>query len=81
MLRKVVIKMDNVPDQYEIAIHCPEGINSLRQYKWGHQNVTESSESIRVIIRWPKNLTRTSWPRKVRDLILDSDSMSQGVKG
>ena len=25
--------------------------------------------------------TRTNWPRKVRELILDSDSWSQGVKG
>ena len=25
--------------------------------------------------------TRTNWPRKVRELILDSDSRSQGVKG
>ena len=25
--------------------------------------------------------TRTNWPRKVRELILDSDSQSQGVKG
>ena len=26
-------------------------------------------------------LTRTNWPRQVRELILDSDSWSQGVKG
>ena len=26
-------------------------------------------------------LTRTKWPRKVRELILDSDPWSQGVKG
>ena len=26
-------------------------------------------------------LTRTNWPRKVRELILDSDPWSQGVKG
>ena len=25
--------------------------------------------------------TRTNWPRKVRELILDSDPWSQGVKG
>ena len=25
--------------------------------------------------------TRTNWPRQVRELILDSDSWSQGVKG
>ena len=25
--------------------------------------------------------TRTNWPRKVRELILDSDSRAQGVKG
>ena len=27
------------------------------------------------------NKTRTNWPRKVRELILDSDSWAQGVKG
>ena len=26
-------------------------------------------------------VTRTNWPRQVRELILDSDSWSQGVKG
>ena len=28
-----------------------------------------------------RKLTMTNWPRKVRELILDSDSRSQGVKG
>ena len=27
------------------------------------------------------NTTRTNWPRKVRELILDSDSWSQGFPG
>ena len=26
-------------------------------------------------------MTRTNWPRKVRELILDSDSRYEGVKG
>ena len=28
-----------------------------------------------------ENITRTNWPRKVRELILDSVPWSQGVKG
>ena len=28
-----------------------------------------------------KRETRTIWPRQIRELILDSDSPSQGVKG
>ena len=33
-------------------------------------------------IQFVKNeQTRTNWPRKVRELILDSDSRAQGVKG
>ena len=31
--------------------------------------------------RRKKRKTRTNWPRQVRELILNSDSWSQGVKG
>ena len=41
-----------------------------------------------AFVHWHSNFvssvgvqTRTNWPRKVRELILDSDPWSQGVKG
>ena len=39
------------------------------------------SKATSQVTRVAREKTRTNWPRKVRELILDSDSRAQGVKG